>query len=182
MTSRALEVVLGLLLLVFYLLHASVWWVRGSPAEALWMCHLATVLVGLGLLVRSATLNAVGFLWQALGTPFWVLDLSVGGEFIPSSLGTHLGGLLGSAHGLWRLGMPRGAWWKALLGLAGLHVLSRLTTPPAANVNLSSAVWPGWERWFPTHGVYIAILAGLSAATFAALGAVLERALGASRT
>ena len=174
-SGRALEIGAGVALLAAYALHVTVLAGRGAPTDALWMCHVASLLVALGLLVLRPELIAVGFLWQALGTPLWLLDLSQGGELLATSLGTHLGGLAAGLFGVRRLGVPRGTWWRALFGLAGLLLLSRLVTPPAANVNLAFAVWPGWERLFPSHGAYLALLGAVAAATFVSLDATLHR-------
>jgi hypothetical protein len=74
-----------------------------------------------------------------------------------------------------RLGLPTDAWWQAAAGLFGLHLLSRFATPAAANVNLAFAVWPGWERLFRSHALYIATLVAASAAVFAVLTPLLQR-------
>jgi hypothetical protein len=52
------------------------------------------------------------------------------------------------------VGLPGGVWWKALLALALLQEVCRWVTPAAANVNLAFAIYPGWERWFPSHLAY----------------------------
>jgi hypothetical protein len=167
--DRRLEVVLGLLCFVSYAVHGWHYVARRQEANLLWFCHLAALAIGLGLLVRSPTLNAVGFLWLCVGTPCWLLYLASGGELVAGSVLTHGVGLAAGAVGLRRLGLPAGAWWKALVALAIVHALSRVVTPPAENVNLAFAVWSGWESWFPSHVVYLARLTTVSAAVFLAV-------------
>ncbi len=54
--------------------------------------------------------------------------------------------------------MPRFSWLAALSGLSGLIGVSRVATPPEANVNLAFAVWKGWETYFPSHFWYMVLL------------------------
>jgi hypothetical protein len=130
---------------------------------------LATLFVGLGLAFGLPLVNAIGLLWLSIGIPLWILYLAEGGVCHPTSVVSHLGGaVLGSA-GVKRLGMPRHAWWKAAAGLAGLQLASRLVTPPAENVNLSHAVWRGWEEVFPSYAVYWTLLTAGSCAVFFAV-------------
>ncbi len=146
---------LGVLSVLFYVTHGGYWvlW-RGEPENLLWSCHLASSLIGFGLLTRAAWLNAVGVTWLSLGTPLWLVDVFTGGEFLPTSMGTHLGGL---AVGLWgarRLGFPAGTWWRSAIGVAILQQICRAFTSARTNVNLSHRVWDGWESTFPTYGEF----------------------------
>jgi hypothetical protein len=45
-----------------------------------------------------------------------------------------------------------------LAALFCLVMLTRLLTPAAANVNLAFAVYPGFEKWFPTYPRYFVFL------------------------
>jgi len=148
----------GLLGLAFYAAHGTVHVLRGHPEDLLWVCHLASLAVGIGWLSSSPTANAIGVMWLSFGLPLWALDLATGGEFFPTSALTHVGGLALGVLGVRRFGMPPGAWWKAILALAAVQQLCRWTTPVEANVNLSRAVWKGWERAFPSYPAYCALL------------------------
>jgi hypothetical protein len=120
----------------------------------LWACHLAAVLVGVGLLGEWPAVVAVGVTWLAVGVPLWLFDLAMGGEFTPTTLLTHVGGLAVGLVGLWHLRMPAGVWWKALLGLAALQQLCRWVTPPAENVNVAFSVYPWMQPYFSSYGRY----------------------------
>ncbi len=169
---------LGLAAIAFYAFHAGYYLlVRHEPANVLWACHVASVLIGLGLIVGSPTLNAVGFLWLMVGIPLWVIDLATGGELLATSLFTHVGSPIVGAVGLRRLGLPRGSWAWALVALFALHVLCRFVTPTRANVNLAHAIWPGWEALFPSHLAYVAFGFALSGAIFV-VSQLLMRRLG----
>ena len=171
--SRRMEMALGLCGVLAYGVHAIHYVSRRQEENLLWFCHLAALCIGIALFVRSPTLNAIGLLWLSVGTPCWFLYLAAGGPLLLGSVLTH-GTLLLSLFGVSRLGWPRDGWWKALLALAGVFALTRLVTPPAANVNLAFAIWPGWERFFPSHAVYLLFLTVLSAAIFLAVSFALR--------
>ncbi len=156
----------GVAACAIYGVHAGyhVW--RGTPEEALWGCTMATLAVGVGWLAGSPTLHAVGVLWLTLGLPFWLLDLVMGGEFIPTSVLTHLGGLAIGLAGLARLGMPRHAWWRAVAAFAVLQAICRWTTPPSTNVNVAHSIWKGWEGVFPSYPVYWAVMLAVYGVVF----------------
>ena len=153
--GRALVIAVAL---ACYTVHAARNLAHGEPENLFWACHLAVLLVALGFALRSPALNAIGFLWSMMGNPLWLLDLAGGGEFLPTSLLTHVGGLVLGVAGIRRFGMPSGAWWKAGALFALLQILCRAVTPEAANVNVAFRVWAGWESTFPSYGLYLAVL------------------------
>jgi len=171
----------GGLALAFYAIHASHHVLRGHPEDLLWACHLGAVCVGAGLLARLPAVNAVGFLWLAVGDALWLLELAGGGELIPTSLLTHVGGLAVGALGLARFGMPRHSWWRAILAFLALQQLCRFVTPAAANINVAHAVWSGWEDVFPGYVGYQIVLLAIGAAGFFAVEWVSRRVLGRDR-
>jgi hypothetical protein len=156
----------GLAALACYAIHASFHVVNGRPEEALWMCHLGAALVGIGLLVSSATINGIGTLFLCVGTPLWLMYLAGGGEFYPTSSFPHLGGLAIGLYGVRRLGMPSATWCEAVVALISLILICRLITPPEANVNVAFATYPGWEKFFPSHAIYIVAMMIMAAAYF----------------
>lgn len=160
---------------LFYLFRAGELVYRQTPYDTLWSCHVGCLLVGIGLLARAPWALSVGFLWLVLGLPIWVLDLTTGGTFFVTSTLTHIGGLAIAIWGLRRIRMPRGAFLAGVAGLAALWWLTRLVTPPGPNVNLSHAVWPGWEQQFPSYPLYILMFAGLSLVAFFVLEVVVRR-------
>ena len=157
---------LGLAALVCYAIHAGFHILNGRPEEVLWVCHLGSALVGVGLLRSSAAMNGIGTLFLCMGTPLWVMYLAGGGEFYPTSCFPHLGGLAIGLYGVRRLRLPSGAWWKAVVALVSLILVCRLVTPAQANVNVAFAIYPGWERVFPSHPIYLAVMMAPSAGYF----------------
>jgi hypothetical protein len=157
---------LGALAVAFYAVHAGQHLYHGRPEDLLWACHLGSLLVGVGLIVDSARMVGVGFLWLCLGDVLWLLDLAGGGELIPSSLLTHVGGLAIGLIGVRRLGIPRGSAWQAVVSFLLLQQICRWTTPEAANVNIAHGVWAGWEQTFPSYWTYEIVLVGIGLASF----------------
>ena len=169
---------LAALALGCYAIHAAWHLANGAPEHLLWTCHLAVVLVAIGFLLASPTWNAIGLCWSAMGNPLWLLDLAAGGEFIPTSLFTHAGGLALAIVGLRRFGMPAGVWWKAGALFAALQMASRAITPAEENVNVAFRVWTGWEGVFPSYAIFLAVSYPLLLGYFFAVERVAQRASG----
>jgi hypothetical protein len=159
----------GALACGFYAIHAAVHISRGHPDEMFWACHLGALIVGIGLLLRRPAIAAIGFLWLCVGDVLYVISLIGGTEFLPTSLLTHGGGLAVGFYAVWRFGIPRHSWWRALLAFLVLQEICRLVTPPATNLNLAHAVWSGWEGVFPSYRVYQVILVTIAGASFAGI-------------
>jgi hypothetical protein len=169
--------VLGVVGLLLYVVHGGQYLLRRQGENLLWVCHLGALAVGLGLLIRHPGLVAVGTLWLTVGLPLWIYDLASGGEFIPTSLLTHVGGLILGLTGIRKLGVPKGLWWKSALGLVAIFFVTRLSTPPQANVNLAHRIYPGFERYFfDSHAFYLAGLLALFSAVALGFQAGLRRA------
>jgi len=164
---------LGLLALAFYAVHCASHVRRGHVEDVLWSCHIAALLIGVGLLGGWATWVAIGVTWLAVGVPLWLLDVASGGEFNPTSVLTHVGGLVVGIIGLWHLGMPGQVWWKELLALAALQQLCRWVTPAEANVNVAFSVYPSMRAYFASYWVYL----GTMGVLFAGIFVVVEIAL-----
>jgi hypothetical protein len=164
--SHRVTTLLGIAAVACYAIHAAVHLVRGEWYDLFWACHVAALLVGGGLLARSAMINSVGVLLGLMGLPLWLADLAAGGEFYPTSILTHVVALSIGLFGIIRLGMARGSWWRAALVLVGLIGFCRLATPPGPNVNVAFAIQHGWESHFASHLSYLAWMVGSATAYF----------------
>jgi hypothetical protein len=156
----------GVLAVLLYAIHGTYNVLDGHPEHLLWACHVGVLLVSASMFLRSPTLNAMGLFWLLAGVPLWLLDLSMGGELIPTSFSTHVGGPILGVIGLRWMGMPRGAWWKAVAAFLVLQQITRWTTPARENVNVAFGVWTGWENIFPAYIWYMALLVGAAAVAF----------------
>jgi hypothetical protein len=149
----------GLAGVAFFAFYLTARLPADEAASALWACHLASLMAGLGILFRRPALVGMGVLWLLAGIPLWCVYLAIGGEFRATSALTHIGGLAVGCYGLKAMGMPRQLWWKAIVGLLLLLGLSRWMTPPELNVNLAFHVY---QKSDPFAGFHAASLAGLT--------------------
>jgi hypothetical protein len=175
MKENRFRMTAGILVLVFFLIHAGVLVQAGEPYHILWSCHLACLMVGIALLVRLPWLHAVGFLWLALGVPLWLLNIITSRDYMLTSTLSHIGGLIIAVYGLRFEPMPRFSWAAAAGGLVVLGGFSRLVTPRHANVNLSFAVWQGWEDKFSSYFWYVVMLLTIAAVSFWMLEIIVRR-------
>ena len=176
---------LGSLAVLFYLVNGTYQLLRGFPENSLWVCHLGSLVVGLGLLSRSASLNLIGIQWLSVGTPLWLFNLISGGELFLTSTLTHLGGPVMGLLGIRHVGLPRRrVWWIAILGTSVLHFVSRWAARPEYHINLAGGFWPGTEPYFASYEVFLLSILLLCAAVFLALELLLHRSpeIAADRT
>jgi hypothetical protein len=147
--------------IVFYMIHAAVLIYRKEYSDLLWICHLSMPVMSVGFLIRKPVLISAAFLCLVWGNIMWILYLTGGGELYPSSIFTHIGGLIAGFYGIRKTGMPRYSWMIALFLMVIIQQITRMFTLPLYNVNLSHKIHPGWENLFPSYPVYmILILAG----------------------
>jgi hypothetical protein len=141
---------LGLALLATLALHAATKGLARLP-ELLWLCHVATVLIALGLWVTSRWLVAIGFLMHvALGMPAFLIDVAFGGERpSPTSWLVHFLPLVAGWFGLRHTGMPPRTWLAAWGTVLVTLIISILATPPALNVNLMHGAWGPMREVLP---------------------------------
>jgi hypothetical protein len=125
---------------------------EGRWYDVFWVCNVAALLVGPGVLLRSAELSIAAITWIVPGTIIWLLDaVLAGSNLLPTSYGVHIGGSVAAAYGVWRAGYSRRSFWlTASLPMVAMAI-SRLFLPPEQNVNGAHAVPRGWsflgESW-----------------------------------
>lgn len=158
--------ILGLIAITFYFFYAGYSYSKGTLSNALWVCHIGCLLVGLGLFAGVAILNSVGFLLLVVGNVGWALYLLAGGELIFPSIFTHIGGILIGAYAIYKFGFSKYSFLFAILSFAILQILARLLTDSSENVNLAFRIQEGWENFFPSHFAYLLFLYGLLTGSF----------------
>ncbi len=167
---------LGLLPLAFYLVHPfRLYVLRGSPAEALWFCQVANLLLAAGMFFVWPRVVGVAALWLLVGTSIWAVDLAAGGELLPTSLLPHLGGTGLAVYAVRTLGFPKRTWLVAAASMLALQWITRCLTPPEPNVNLAFRVWHGWENVFPSYLPYLAMIYTIALASFFGLEYLFRR-------
>lgn len=116
-----------------------------------WLCHIATAAMVIGLAAGAARVVAGAWLFHLVwGGPMYLIDAILSGTTLPSSVAAHLGPL--AIGGLWLARRPwpgpiaLPAW---MVGVAAM-IVARPLTDPAHNVNAAYAVWPPYDRVFPS--------------------------------
>ena len=157
---------LGLWPLGFVTVHLTLRIAAGHPEDALWLCHVADLLLAIGLLARRPRIWAVGALWIVWGTPLWLLDVAGGGTFRVTSVGTHVGACLVVLEAARRGAFPRGSHWRAMLGVWVLLGVTRVAAGAEGNLNLAFRVQDGWTQRFPTYLPYFLSVSALAWTVF----------------
>lgn len=132
----------GAVLLVLLLLLAMQKAQAGVAFEMLWICHVTSAMLALGLLFELPVLTGTGFLFHlAVGIPAYLLHLLVGGDSSPVSVLLHLfTPLFGWL--AWRgRPLPAIAPWLAMGTFMGLMAICRWVTPASLNVDLAFHPW-----------------------------------------
>jgi hypothetical protein len=130
------------LVLVALLLHA---WDKarlGLLWEMLWSCHLASLVIALGILANRPRWSAAGLLFHlSTGIPGYVLDALATQSTRPTSVLVHTLPAVAGWVMARRQGLPRDSWYWAWLGLLAVMGLSYAITPPNLNINLVFRPW-----------------------------------------
>ncbi len=172
------RIFLGITAILFYFIHGGYLLIRQQdPSHLLWACHLGAAAVGLGLLFRRSPLFSTGVLWLGLGNMMWMLYLIGKGEFVITSVLTHLGAFFIGLIAIYKIKMPitKNAWLWAVAGMAALQQLCRWITNETENVNLAFRVHEGWEKMFPSYGWYLVVLFFTCAIVFFLLEIILKK-------
>jgi hypothetical protein len=159
-------IALGMVALALFATREIVFILRGQRENGLWACYVALLLIGVGLVLRSAACNAVGTFWLTVGFPLWIVDMLAAGGTESTSVLTHISGVILGYIGMKQLGLPSRTWAFSILGLAALIVVSRPLTSAAENINFSYRVYEGVDRFFPSYWIYMLVLLGAFTAIF----------------
>jgi hypothetical protein len=113
-------------------------------AEMLWACHVASFLIGVGLLAPTVWLVALGTVFHvAAGFPAYVADVIALKQTTFTSVLVHvLPPLAGLSLLKQEAPWPRFVPAATVLFYPVMVVLSRSLTQPALNVNLAFSPWP----------------------------------------
>jgi hypothetical protein len=123
----------------------------GLAPELLWMCHVTSTMLALGLLANAAPLIATGFLCQAaISLPAYVLHVAAGGHTSAASFLLHVSApVLGAM--AWRgRRMPAAIAWAVLALYQLLIAISQAVTPESLNVNLAFRPWDPLAGFLPS--------------------------------
>lgn len=173
--------VLGGVLLGALALHAST---KGLDhlQEMLWLCHVGTGVMAVGLLAGWHRLVVAGFLMHVgCGTLGWAMDALVMHDTTLSSTLVHVLPLVFGVVEIRRRGWPSGVVLPAWLCFSAWVLCCHWVTEPALNVNLSHAAWGPLAQVI--GGVWISgvLNSGLMLVGFWLVNAVMRRLMARSR-
>jgi len=118
--------------------------------EMIWVCHVASLMLAIGLLTGRQRLIAAGFLMHlAWGAPSYLLDAIATRATTVTSALVHLLPLVAGALAVAANGWPRGIVLPTWIFFSFWVPLCYLATPPALNVNLAHAPWPPLAALLP---------------------------------
>lgn len=157
---------LGFLSLIFFLTHLHYYWRHGGVGHMLWMCNIASLLLGLGILFAIPLLIRVAVIWLIPGLPLWFWFVVLQGGWLLTSSLSHVGGLIVGLIAINRVKASRWTWIHASLWYVAVQQLCRMITPPELNVNVAHRPYEGfgglfsryWEYWLVTT---LMVIAGL---------------------
>jgi hypothetical protein len=151
---------------------------RGAMTEMLWLCHVATATIALGLALARPLLVATGFVFHVgLGIELWLLDIAATGVTTPTSVVVHLLPLGAAIAVFRRVPLPRRAWLAAWTMCLVMLPISLLATDPALNVNLVWAPWKPLESMHPDVNAHRVVMCVIALIAMRTSDAVLRRAL-----
>ena len=166
---------LGLLPLLFFLAQGIHYWRINELGHMLWICNIANLVLAVGLFRNHVTLIRIATLWMIPGLVVWFLYVVLAwGVFLTSTL-AHVGGVLVAMLALRKIGMDRHSWLYSVGGYLVVQLLSRPLTPVAFNVNLSQAVYDGWETSFDSYWTFWLVSTFVAAMILWGVGIVLRK-------
>jgi hypothetical protein len=166
---------LGVLPLAFFLAQAVHYWRLGQLGHMLWMCNIGNLVMAIGLFLGQPMLIRVPAMWSIPGVVIWFRYVVMEWGLFGSSMSAHVGGLIVGLVALRRVRVDRTAWLYCLGWFLILQFVSRLTTPVEMNVNVSHAVYQGWQQIFTAYWKFWLVMTLLVAVGFWLLGLVLNK-------
>jgi hypothetical protein len=157
---------LGLLPLIFFILHANYYLRVGGIQHMLWMCNIGNLVLAVGLFLACPILIRLAVIWLIPGLPIWLWFVVKPGGWILTSFFAHAGGLIVGLMALNKVRASRWMWLQAFVWYLFMQEICRLFTPPELNVNVAHLIHGGYETMFATYWQFwvfmsLLVLAGL---------------------
>jgi hypothetical protein len=150
---------LGFLPLAFFLAQAMHYWQIKQMGHLLWMCNIGNVLLAIGLFSAQPVLIRVAVIWSIPGLFIWLRYVfadwfhyaTIDWGAVVSSTLAHIGGLTVGLVTMRGVRVDRSSWLYAFGWYLAVQLVSRFATRPELNVNVSHAVYPGWQDAFNSY-------------------------------
>jgi len=165
---------IGLLPLIFFLIHAVHYGRYGGIANLLWMCNVGNLLLAAGLFLGHRELIRAAAIWTIPGLGVWIRYVLLASGLYFSTTLAHVGGIIVGLIVLRRVRMDRVAWIYAFAWYVFMQIVSRLTTLPDLNVNVAHRIQTGWENIFTSYWKFWFVMAAVTAAGLWLIGLVLS--------
>jgi len=142
---------LGLLPLLFFILHANYYREAGGLSHLLWMCNIGNLLLAFGLFLARPMLIRVAVIWLLPGLPIWLWFVVRPGWWILTSFFAHAGGLIVGLIAIQRVRASRWMWLQAFAWYLLIQEICRLFTPRELNVNGAHLIFPEFNTMFSAY-------------------------------
>jgi len=139
---------LGLLPLLFFLLHANYYRQVGGMSNMLWMCNIGNLVLAVGLFLASPILIRLAVIWLIPGLPIWLWFVVRPGGWILTSFFAHAGGLTVGLIAMQKVRASRWMWLQAFVWFLLVQEICRLFTPVGPNVNAAHLIYGEFEPLF----------------------------------
>jgi hypothetical protein len=155
---------LGLFPIAFIVMRLAVLLADDKAYDIFWVCNLANVALGIGILANQPKIIRPAAFWLLLGLPLWAHYCITTGDYQLTSVLTHIGGNLIALLALARVRVDSWSWAYAIAGFWVLQLFSRIFTPPDLNVNVAhnlrftigdNTAMRYWQFWLASTLVYI---------------------------
>ena len=123
---------------------------RAEPVSLLWMCHIAALLLAIGVLARVTIVVRIAAVWSIVVVPLWLIDVVVNGAH-PASILSHVAVPIVALFALRAHrgpALPSAAYALTLFVI--VQQLCRMLTPPALNINVAHAPY-AVKMTYPTY-------------------------------
>jgi prepilin-type N-terminal cleavage/methylation domain-containing protein len=139
-----------------YVRHA---FVLMEPANLLWICHVTTLLLAIGLLASWASVVRVAAVWAIVGLPMWIIEVAARGYTSRVSLLSHIAVPIVAALALSQV---KGGRFTVVAHAMGLFLVvqqvCRLVTIPALNINMAHKPYDAFAGdLVPSYPLYWAL-------------------------
>ncbi|MFY9611478.1 MAG: hypothetical protein WAU45_23060 [Blastocatellia bacterium] len=142
---------LGMLPLLFFILHANYYRQVGGIRHMLWMCNIGNLVLAVGLFLAYPLLIRVAVIWLLPGLPIWLWFVVRPGWWILTSFLAHAGGLIVGLIAIRKVRASRWMWLQALVWYLFVQAICRLFTPAELNLNGAHLIYGEFETMFNTY-------------------------------
>ncbi|MGE0102665.1 MAG: hypothetical protein AB7H86_07645 [Blastocatellales bacterium] len=114
-------------------------------------CHLSTLLLAVAMFAGWKPGIRIAIIWLIIGLPMWLIDAWVTQVLWIASVVSHLGGFLLAIYAIRQVRATGRSWQPALGWFLFWQMVTRYTTAPELNVNVSHMPYEFCKEWFTSY-------------------------------